>query len=212
LKLGGFHEERRVGHEDWKLLGQAVLKGYHLEVVPDALVWYRRTDAEENATARNSLHAGYMQNIQPYLDAVPPALRNLILYAQGISFRPPANDTVIMQYAQLTIVWKAKLEAALALAKLKLNQEAVKLMLEGIKSVEKCTDPRVTLEALVEISAQLGKLDPGRARYLLEIAVKLADQMGRKQDSNRAKQLLVDFAVKPAMRPPARAHLAAAGV
>ena len=32
---------RVAGHEDWELWARAVLNGYALQVVPEALYWYR---------------------------------------------------------------------------------------------------------------------------------------------------------------------------
>ena len=39
--LGGFTEDSGVGHEDWELWVRAVLRGYHILVVPEPLYWYR---------------------------------------------------------------------------------------------------------------------------------------------------------------------------
>jgi glycosyltransferase involved in cell wall biosynthesis len=189
IKLGGFHEERRVGMEDWKLIGSAVLQGFHLEVVPEALVWYRRTEYGDNASARNSLHAGHMQCIGPYLNAVPPELRNLVLYAQGMSMKGGGAGDLFL-YAQLTIKWKSKLEAGVALAGLDQPAAAAKAMLDGIKAVQTCGVPRIVLEALLEIGEHLAPLDPGRARYLLGLAAKLAESHSRTKDIARARRLI----------------------
>lgn len=193
LDLGGFHEENRVGNEDWKLMGAAVLKGYKLESVPEALVWYRRTETGSNASARNSLHGGHMQNIQPYLDAVRPELRNLILYAQGVSVGGDAPANELVPYIRLTTLWKSKLEAGRILSELGQRAIAVKLMLEGIKSVRSCGSPRVILEALMEIGQSLVPLDPGRARFLLEMAIKLGASHNRKREVESVRMILVQM-------------------
>jgi GT2 family glycosyltransferase/glycosyltransferase involved in cell wall biosynthesis len=193
LKLGGFHEQRNVGNEDWKLIGDAVLKGYRLETIADALVWYRRTDTGESATTRNSWQAGHMANIQPYLDAVPRELRNLVLFAQGVIAahgQSTANEAMAAKYNELTILWKSKLKAGMVLAELNQPAAAAKQMIEGIKSIEACKQPRVLMEALIEIPAQLMKLDPGRSRFLLEMAVKLAKQLRRDRECEIATTLI----------------------
>jgi glycosyltransferase involved in cell wall biosynthesis/GT2 family glycosyltransferase len=197
LGLGGFHEERRAGMEDWKIIGSAVLKGYVHEVIPEALVWYRRTEVGDNASSRNSLHAGHMQYIQPYLEAVPADLRALVLYAQGMSMKGEGPAVELWPYAQLTIKWKSKLEAGLAVAALGQPAAAAKLMVDGVKAVQSCGVPRVVLEALLEIGAKLGPLDPGRARYLLGLAAKLAESHHRTREVERARRLIIELTPAP---------------
>src|SRR5205085_4311250 len=143
LQLGGFHEERGVGHEDWELFGDAVLKGYRVEVVPEALVWYRRNQGELSATRTNSVHAGHMRNIRPYLDAVPAALRNLVLFAQGQVMRlnDAASVTQSGPHVQDTIRWRSLLEAGRVLAGLKQDTAAVGIYLAGIKAAEASQHP-----------------------------------------------------------------------
>jgi GT2 family glycosyltransferase/glycosyltransferase involved in cell wall biosynthesis len=209
FQLGGFHEEWRTGNEDWKFLGSAVLKGFRLETVPEALVWYRRADSGENATAKNSLHAGHMQNIGPYLDAVPRELRNVILYAQGVSLRgdQPDQAVEILPYVQHTVSWKSKLEAGRTLAALGQRQAAVRTMLDGVKAVQACGVPRIVLEALLGIAEPLGPLEPNRARFLLDCAVKLAQSHRRTKEIAQAQRLIaeLDEIVRTNSPPPAGA-------
>ncbi|HWA28519.1 MAG TPA: glycosyltransferase [Lacunisphaera sp.] len=192
LALGGFHEERHVGHEDWKLMGAAVLKGYRLEAIPDALVWYRRTGTGQNASVRNSQQAGHMQNILPYLQAVPPALRNLVLYAQGNSLRQ--NEFMVRESMRrendLKVLWKSKLEAGIALAAEGQGTAAAKLMLAAVKSVETCKVPGIIVDAILETAPHLAPLDPGRARFLVNLAVKTTEAKGRTADHERALKVL----------------------
>jgi O-antigen biosynthesis protein len=194
--MGGFHEERRVGNEDWKLIADALLHGYHLEAIPDALVWYRRTGTGENASVLNSQQAGYLQNIQPYLKAVPPDLRNLVLYAQGASLRQTQHliDTVSFErQVTWTCKWKAKLEAGLAMVALNQEQAAARLMIEAIKAVETCPIPKVQVEAILEVGPHLAKLDPGRARFLLGLAAQAAAKAGKTAERDLANKLLADI-------------------
>jgi glycosyltransferase involved in cell wall biosynthesis len=192
LALGGFHEERHVGHEDWKLMADAVLKGYHLEAIPDALVWYRRTGTGENASARNFQQAGHMQNISPYLAAVPPALRNLVLYAQGNALRQ--NEFMLRESMkrenQINVLWMSKLEAGIAMAELGQGPAAARLMLEAIKAVETCKVPGIIVEAILEVAPHLAPFDPGRARFLVQMAAKATAAKGRTADHERAVKLL----------------------
>jgi len=85
---------------------------------------------------------------------------------------------------------------------------AAKTMLAGVKAIEGCKVPAVILEALLEICAQLGRLDSGRARFLLGIATNLADSLRRPEDKKRAEMLLGALhlvAARPSA-PPRPAH------
>ena len=151
LALGGFHEQWGVNHEDYEFMARAVLRGYHLEVVPEALVWYRVNEGETPILRSTPFHGNIMCSIRPYLESVPPELRNLVLYAQGTSLRSseanPANAQALQQYAELTIRWRSKLEAALASAKLNQKAVAANMMVEAIKSLEASQNSKVILEA-----------------------------------------------------------------
>lgn len=90
-----------------------------------------------------------------------------------------AGEGAVRAYSEATLLWRAKLEGAQALVSLGQNKAAVDLMLQGIKAVESCKDARIILEALLAIGSALGKLDGGRARFLLETAQKLATRLGK---------------------------------
>jgi GT2 family glycosyltransferase/glycosyltransferase involved in cell wall biosynthesis/Tfp pilus assembly protein PilF len=193
LALGGFHEERHVGHEDWEIIGDAVLKGYRLEAVPEALVWYRRNESGQNATAMNWLHGGHMRNIRPYLDAVPAALRNLVLFAQGQMFRVAdgaMGESTSPLYVENTIRWRAKAEAARALFALKQKDAAAQMLLEGVKAVEQSRHPRVVLEGLLEIGREFKSIEPRRAQQLLQLALQLATNTKNEPGKRAAEALL----------------------
>jgi glycosyltransferase involved in cell wall biosynthesis len=83
LALGGFHENWGVGNEDWEFMARAVLAGCRLEVVPEALVWYRLNRNEPTVNRTTPAHLNRLQILKPYLAAVPPALSDLLLFAQG---------------------------------------------------------------------------------------------------------------------------------
>ena len=56
-----------------------------------------------------------------------------------------------------------------------------------MKAVETCQNGPVILEALLMIAPALAALDAGRARYLLEIAEKLAGQLGHAEGRRLAQ-------------------------
>jgi hypothetical protein len=62
-----------------------------------------------------------------------------------------------------------------------------------VKAVQDCKHVPVILEALLEVSMHLGKLDAGRARYLLTLAADTATKMGRAAELERARRLLAEL-------------------
>jgi GT2 family glycosyltransferase len=82
LALGGFVEERDYAHQDWELLARAVLQGFHLEVVPEALFHYRiQPDSMVRTTQR---YANLSGSFRPYLQALPASLRPALMVAHGL--------------------------------------------------------------------------------------------------------------------------------
>src|SRR5262249_24996565 len=63
--LDGFTEDRGVTHEDWEFFARAMLHGYRLEVVPEALFWYRLAPGSMIRTT--SPQANYARSLRPYL-------------------------------------------------------------------------------------------------------------------------------------------------
>lgn len=99
----------------------------------------------------------------------------------------------VHERAELTIRWRAKLEAGLALAAIRQNAAAAKLMLEAVHSVQSCAMPDVIIEALIETAGQLAPLDAGRARYLLGLGRQLAADLGLAPAVARADEVAASF-------------------
>ena len=94
--LGGFTEESGVGHEDWELWARAVLRGYKLRMVPEALYWYRlgRGSMLAESTGGGLIsqaqrHANHARNIRPYLQRLAnwPEAQDAVRLAQGMYLR-----------------------------------------------------------------------------------------------------------------------------
>lgn len=204
LSTGGFHEDWGVGHEDWELLAKAVIQGARLEVVPEPLAWYRLNEAEATVNRKTPPHANHMANIRPYLAAVPPALRHMVLFAQGSYTRPPSLDeAAIEKLVQMQSLWRGKLEAALIFVEAGQDGVAAKLMLEAIKSVETTKNSKVIFDAILGVAPHLGRIDPGRARYLLGVVAKSAELAGRPVERDRARKLLTTISPTAASPAPA---------
>lgn len=88
--LGGFTEDYGITHEDWEFFARAALRGFHLEVVPEALFWYRLAPGSMIRTtpaARN-----YARSLRPFLEDVSGPYRDLLRLAQGQAL---ANELLI---------------------------------------------------------------------------------------------------------------------
>jgi glycosyltransferase involved in cell wall biosynthesis len=80
--LGGFMEDYGLGHEDHEFFARAVLKGFHLEVVPEELFWYRIQ--KNNVTLGTRHEANMVRVLRPYLEAMPTELRGVVRLLQGL--------------------------------------------------------------------------------------------------------------------------------
>ncbi len=192
--VGGFTEDYGVTHEDWEFHAKAVLRGYKLQVVPEFLFWYRVNGDSMIRTL--AAYPNHMRSIRPYLDAVPDALKDLVLFAHGSTLQNAelGGSPAWVSYAKLTVQWRSKVEAGRELAALGHPQDAARLMLAGIKAIENCRQPRVLLEALLGTCELLGPLDAGRTRYLLNLAIGLADNLRRPKEREHAQALLAALA------------------
>ena len=73
--LGGFTEDRNVGHEDWEFFARAVLAGWSLEHNPEPVLCYR---VDPKGIARSGdWEKNYRRGLRPYAVLLPPALATL---------------------------------------------------------------------------------------------------------------------------------------
>ena len=76
LALGGMTEDTNVGAEDWEFLARASLAGYRVEVLPEALVWYRQSPTGVNSTTPPA--ANHLRALRPYARAMKGGLANTL--------------------------------------------------------------------------------------------------------------------------------------
>ncbi len=82
LALGGFTDDHGVGFEDWELYAKASLAGYVIQVIPEALFWYRvSADSMSRTTGR---YANHMRSLRPYLAHAGPDLAGALELAVGM--------------------------------------------------------------------------------------------------------------------------------
>jgi len=82
FKIGGFSEEGHSTFEDWEFFATAVLKGFHLESIPEALSWYRqkRATKEKSLMSSTNSYNNKLRALRPYQRVMPPELRNAVLF------------------------------------------------------------------------------------------------------------------------------------
>ena len=69
LGVGGYSEDYGIGHEDWELFARLVLKGYKLELVPEALFWHRTLPG--SLTVSTPVRRNYLRSLRPHLEFIP---------------------------------------------------------------------------------------------------------------------------------------------
>ena len=77
--LGGFTEDFGHNHEDKELFTRAVLRGNRLEVIPEALYWYREDPQGLNRSSDPYLNN--MRGLRPYREVLPPSMEHLLNFA-----------------------------------------------------------------------------------------------------------------------------------
>lgn len=99
MELGGYTEDRGVGHEDWEAYSRFALRGYRVEVVPEGLFLYRTMPG--SMTQRVSVVRNHLRSLRPHLGQVPEPYRPLIELAMGQLlerwgyFDPPPEPAVL---------------------------------------------------------------------------------------------------------------------
>jgi hypothetical protein len=89
--LQGFTEDAQICGEDWELFAKAVLSGYRLEVVPEALVWYRQSvHGMLNTTPPRS---NRLRALRPYYQSLPPDLHALVPMMNGLAGERGCTDS-----------------------------------------------------------------------------------------------------------------------
>lgn len=89
--LGGFHEEFGVGQEDQEFFVRAVLAGFALYVVPEALYWYRISEVR----LRNkhfSIDRGGIKVFEAYMANTPGMLRPVVRQGHALGYRRPQPE------------------------------------------------------------------------------------------------------------------------
>ncbi len=82
--VGGFTEDYGIGHEDWEIFAKAVLKGLHLELVPEPLFWYRLTIG--GVQTQGNMASYIARSVRPYLQNDPHGLGVLAAHAAWSSY------------------------------------------------------------------------------------------------------------------------------
>jgi glycosyltransferase involved in cell wall biosynthesis len=82
-KLGGFHEQRDVGLEDWDFLLRLVVGGFKLDVIPEVLFYYRQAHTNESVTGVVSQYASHQRLLRTVTEQMPDWQRRFLRNAVG---------------------------------------------------------------------------------------------------------------------------------
>ena len=82
-KLGGFHEERGVGLEDWDFLLRLVVNGFTLDVIPEVLFYYRQAHTDASVTGVVSHYASHQRLLRNVVSQMPDWQRRFVRNAVG---------------------------------------------------------------------------------------------------------------------------------
>lgn len=78
-EIGGYTEDYGIGFEDWEMYANASLRGFKVDVVPEAVYNYRFTANSMQKTT--NFYENRRRSIRPYLNSLPEALHDVILGA-----------------------------------------------------------------------------------------------------------------------------------
>ncbi|MGY4802322.1 glycosyltransferase [Teichococcus aerofrigidensis] len=95
LEIGGFIVDGCFNHaEDWRFFAKAWAKGLKVDVVPEALLWYRTTLASWGTGWRKRDRAGAMMRAaNAYLESAPAEVKPFVLLSQGLFWKASSADS-----------------------------------------------------------------------------------------------------------------------
>ncbi len=188
LELGGFREVVKVGHEDWEYWARAVHAGQRLEIVPEALNWYRLTPGSMLKTTPQ--YQNDAVSLQPHLDAVPAGMRPLVQMALG-TFRQGITYEHTERWRQGAQVGRTVLQGARLLAA-RQDDAAASVLVGAVREAASATDATIYLDTLCDVGVLLASTATNRdaGLALLSQAVRLAETIGHARGLETADELL----------------------
>ena len=88
-KIGGYTEDYGIGFEDWEMYANASLRGFKVDILPDAVYHYRFTPNSMQKTT--DFFQNRRRSLRPYLNSLPKTLHDTIL---GAVFPRNADGTI----------------------------------------------------------------------------------------------------------------------
>lgn len=106
LALGGMTEDTNVGAEDWEFFARASLAGYKVEVIPEALVWYRQSPNGVNSTTPPA--ANHLRALRPYGRALRDGLsQTLQMFIRTSVAHGPVSQTLPADHIRRIVIFGA---------------------------------------------------------------------------------------------------------
>ncbi len=85
VDMGGFSEYYKVGRDDQEFFVRAALNDYKIQLVPQALYWYRLSK-KRMRSGHFSQYSGLARVAQTYVQDCPVGQKGLFRYTQGLSY------------------------------------------------------------------------------------------------------------------------------
>lgn len=89
LEIGGFIVDGRFNHaEDWRFFAKAWSRGLRIDVLPEALLWYRAAPpGQPPGWRKRDRNGALMRAATAYLEVAPPETRPFLLLSQGLFWK-----------------------------------------------------------------------------------------------------------------------------
>ncbi len=85
LKIGGFHELKGIGYEDWEIFAKIALKGYKVQVVPEELFYYRILDINKNNVNKSTdPYYNEQKVLNAYVEEFDENMSSAFMYLRNI--------------------------------------------------------------------------------------------------------------------------------
>ncbi|ANM28500.1 hypothetical protein ABI59_00960 [Acidobacteria bacterium Mor1] len=188
--VGGFTEDYGITHEDWELFMRMVLAGRRLQVVPEALYWYRI--GEDHTSITTSYYRNCERHIRPLLEQLPPALHGILPTAQSLELHRVELNSALGLSNHLLLSWlKQMMGTAQRIAAAGEGTGAREIVNQGLEVARRAGDDGLQTDALLTAAAvelQLGQPRPA-ARYAGE-AREIAARAGLGPEQEKAAAML----------------------
>jgi glycosyltransferase involved in cell wall biosynthesis len=102
-EIGGFSEDFGSTFEDYEFLANVVLTGHRLQLVPDALLWYRQNLGHKHLMRETSLYENRMRALRAFAAHIPPELRHAFVFGYSNLKAPRSSIPQVRRMLEASI-------------------------------------------------------------------------------------------------------------